>query len=161
MSYSYNPTPAESSLLAQIAQRESSGNYSAINPASGTAGAYQFANSTWAMAAANTGVGTQYASAADAPAWMQDTNALWLLRYVGPNSTESWYASGVAKGQPYSYPSNGGPIIDLSGDAATAPTSNILDQLQTAGFPNIDLTTPSGLAVAAGIVGLVILVMYR
>jgi hypothetical protein len=36
MSYTFNPTPAEANLLAQIPQRESGGNYGAQNPAPGS-----------------------------------------------------------------------------------------------------------------------------
>ena len=148
MSYSFNPTPAESALLAQIAQRESSGNYTAINPSPGStaSGAYQFVNRTWQEAALATGVGDPYA-----PAWQnspaaQDVNALWLLRNSG---TAPWAASG-----PYYYTGGGGALVDLSGDAAAAPTSSILDQLQAASLlpAGLDLSTPGGMWLAVGLI---------
>ena len=35
----------------------------------------------------------QYASAVAAPAWTEDTNALWLFRYAEPNASISWAVS--------------------------------------------------------------------
>lgn len=152
----FNPTPAEASILAQVAQRESGNNYQAQNPSTTASGAYQFINSTWQMAAAATGVGTQYATAADAPASVQDINALWLLRYAGgnPNASVAWAASG-----PYTLPTgNGGsssPLVDLSGTAASVSTSDILSSLGlTNAFTQmgIDPSSPqAGLAIALGI----------
>lgn len=164
MAYGFNPTPAETSLLTQIAANESGGNYTATNPGSTASGAYQFINSTWQMAAQATGVGTQYASAAAAPAWMQDTNALWLLRAYGPNSTISWAASGPYYSvSPSSIPTGGGaaPLVDVSGAAAATPTADILNQMETsvAGVFGVDPTT--GGLILAGLVGLAVLVLAR
>ena len=127
MAFTYNPTASEVSLLAQIAHNESGGNYAAMNPASTASGAYQFIDATWQWVAQQTGVGTQYASAADAPASVQDTNALWLLRNYGANASISWAASAPAGG----YSAAVSPIVDLSGAAAGTPTGDILNQLDT------------------------------
>lgn len=155
MAFSFNPTGAESTTLAQIAQRESGGNYTAtISPANCAAmgytvctasGAYMFTDSTWQSVAAQTGVGTQYATAADAPAWMQDTNALWLLQKYGPNASQSWAATGPydTSGLNMIPGSSTQPLIDLSGSAATTSSSDILSSLDaSAASVGIDLTNP-------------------
>jgi hypothetical protein len=95
--YVFNPTKTELALLAMIRWRESGGNYGRApkNPPYATAaGAYQFVVGTWKQAVAATGVGGEYASAHQAPAVIQDTNALWLLREFGANSRHAWAASG-------------------------------------------------------------------
>lgn len=95
--YAFNPTMTERALLAMIRWRESGGNYGRApkNPPYATAaGAYQFVVGTWKQVAAATGVGAGYASAYQAPTAIQDTNALWLLREYGANSSHSWAASG-------------------------------------------------------------------
>lgn len=156
----FNPTEAEANLLKQVVQRESSGNYQAIasicNPTCAT-GAYQFKDSTWQWVAQQTGVGTQYSSAADAPTSDQDVNALWLLRYAGgnPNASIAWGASG-----PYASTSGSGPLVDLSGSSAATPTSSILDQLQSSmSSAGIDLNSPTTdvlLAVGLGVAGVIL-----
>jgi hypothetical protein len=161
----FNPTPAESSVLAQIQQHESGGDYTAVNPKSGASGAYQFLDSTWRQVAQKTGVGTQYASAADAPPSVQDTNALWLLQNYGPNSTTSW---GGPEGPPGGYPnpystaaipgSSTQPIVDLSGDAASTSSADILSSLQSS-MASIDLTNPitDAMLLAAGAVAVALM----
>lgn len=58
--------------LQQIAQTESSGDPTAVNPASGASGLYGFLNSTWQSMALKAGVDiTQYPTAASAPASVQ------------------------------------------------------------------------------------------
>jgi Transglycosylase-like domain len=172
MSYTYNPTPGEAALLAQIAQRESGGNYSALYVGSANshaAGAYQFQPGTWQEVAQATGVGMQYASAADAPAWMQDTNALYLLRQYGPNSTASWGASGpydtsVLDSTSPVIASATQPIVDLSGAASTASSSDILSSLNTAGvdLSSVGLSSPvTNVVIAAGAAALLWMVMGR
>lgn len=162
MSYTYNPTPAEASVLALIQQHESGGNYTAQNPTSTASGAYQFVNTTWQQVAQQTGAGTQYASAAQAPPAVQDANALWLLRNYGPNSTTSW---GGDQGPPGGYPdpystaaipgSSTQPMVDLSGPAAATPTADILSSLQSA---SVDLTDPTtDLVLLAGAAAVVFL----
>lgn len=90
---SFNPSPGEKSLLWLIRQHESSQNYQATNPNSSAQGAYQFILATWQMIMQLLGI-TGFASANAAPAAVQDLAALELLRMVGPNSSESWQASG-------------------------------------------------------------------
>jgi hypothetical protein len=93
--YAYNPTPAETALLWLIGERESSWNPTATNPDSSATGLFQFILGTWQSFATLAGVDiTQYPTAASAPAAVQQTVALLLLRLVGPNSSESWQASG-------------------------------------------------------------------
>lgn len=61
-------------FLACVRQRESRGNYQAVNPSSGAAGAYQFLDSTWvgSGAAARTGTSSaRYASPAQQDAEAQ------------------------------------------------------------------------------------------
>jgi hypothetical protein len=153
--YQFNPTPAQAGVLAQIAQRESSGNYQAYNPSSQASGAYQFKPDTWALATQNTGV-PYYATAGAAPDWVQDTNALWLLRQYGPNATISWAASA---------PPGGYPLVDLTGDAAAMPTADILSQIggsitDTMSSWGLDPSTPAGgLAIALGLAAGGLLVM--
>lgn len=153
MAYPFNPTSGEAGLLAQIAQRESSGNYGATNPASSASGAYQFIDATWQWVSRQTGVGTQYASAADAPPSVQDANALWLLRKYGPDASISWAASGPylqAAPEPY-YGTAAQPLVDVAGDGAGVSTGAILGQVESA--LGIDETTgmPSAGAIVLGV----------
>lgn len=93
--YVYNPVPAEIALLNLIVSRESGGNPTAQNPGSSASGLPQFILGTWQTFGAWAGVNlTQYPTAKSAPAAVQLAVALLLLREVGPNSTESWAASG-------------------------------------------------------------------
>lgn len=93
--YNYNPIPAEIALLNLIVSRESSGNPTAQNPGSSASGLPQFILGTWQSWALRCGVDiTQYPTAKSAPPAIQLAVALALLREVGPNSTESWAASG-------------------------------------------------------------------
>lgn len=91
----FNPTPQETALLNEIKQRESSGgNYTAVNPDSSASGAYQFLDKTWHDTTNLTGV-PKYARAKDAPRWVQDVNALALLRNGGGDPDKAgWAASG-------------------------------------------------------------------
>lgn len=93
--YAYNPVPAEVALLNLIMGRESGGNPTAKNPNSSASGLFQFILSTWqsfgSLAEVNL---SQYPTMASAPVAVQQAVALLLLREVGPNSTESWAASG-------------------------------------------------------------------
>lgn len=154
MGYTFNPTPAEASILQQVASRESSGNYLAQNPKTSASGAYQFVNDTWQMASAATGV-PYYPTAASAPASVQDINALWLLRYAGgdPNASVAWAASG-----PYDTSSGtaSGALVDVSGSAASTSTADLMSQINASALSmGIDLTSPTtdivvALAVAVG-----------
>jgi hypothetical protein len=91
------PSQAEAGQLAEIRRRESTGNYGALNiPLPGqrpstASGAYQMIDATWKEMAHATGIGEQYEHARDAPKWMQDANALFLLRQRG---TKPWASTG-------------------------------------------------------------------
>lgn len=166
----YNPTPQEQSLLNQIKANESGGNYGVtISPQTcqllngpgavcTASGAYQFINATWNATAAATGVGTNCPTAASCDPASQDINALYLLRTQG---TTPW--GGAAKYGSVSDPSTGDPLVDVSGDAASTPTSSIMDSLTTqAASVGIDLTDPTtGFIVAAAAIAAVFLVGRR
>lgn len=93
--YPYNPSPAETALLWLIGHRESGWNPIAANPASSARGIFQFILSTWQSFGSLAGVDlTAYPTADKAPVAIQQAVALLLLREVGPNSSESWMASG-------------------------------------------------------------------
>ena len=62
-------------ILANIRNRESSGNYQAKASGSSASGAYQFIDSTWQAQAKAAGIGTEYAHAGDAPPEVQDAVA--------------------------------------------------------------------------------------
>ena len=68
------------SHLQQIAQRESGGDITAINPSSGAAGKYQFLQSTWDSVAPSEYVGQ---SPASAPESVQDAAAVELYNTAG------------------------------------------------------------------------------
>ena len=108
MTYGYDPNAAEIAVLGLIRQRESGNRYDALagggratdltrfpvwrgvvidDELTHSAGAYMFEPGTYAWVSAQTKV-------KDFHPFSQDINALWLLRQVGPNSTESWAASG-------------------------------------------------------------------
>jgi methyl-accepting chemotaxis protein len=67
-------------ILKTIRSRESGGNYSIHSKSSSASGAYQFTDSTWRSMTKKFGIGSQYGSAADAPAEIQDKVA---AAYVG------------------------------------------------------------------------------
>jgi len=93
--YDYNPSPAETALLWLIIQRESKWNPIAKNPNSSATGLLQFIQTTWQTFGGLAGVDlNQYPRASTAPSLVQQAVGLLLLREVGPNSTESWAASG-------------------------------------------------------------------
>jgi hypothetical protein len=93
--YSYNPSPAETALLWLIGDHESKWNPTAANSTSSARGIFQFILSTWQTFGALAGVDlTAYPTADRAPIAVQQAVALLLLREVGPNSSESWQASG-------------------------------------------------------------------
>lgn len=93
--YAYNPSPAETALLWLIGHRESNWTPTAANPNSSARGVFQFILGTWQSFGALAGVDlAQYPSADKAPVSVQEAVALLLLREVGPNSSESWQASG-------------------------------------------------------------------
>jgi hypothetical protein len=73
-------------ILERIKRCESGGNYRAVNPSSGAAGAYQFMFTTWHALPESRG----YRTAANAPAWIQDAAA---RRVYGMYGTRPWAAS--------------------------------------------------------------------
>lgn len=93
--YAYNASPAEEAALWLIGNRESGWNPMAANPNSSARGIFQFILSTWQSFGSLAGVDlTAYPTADKAPVAVQQAVALLLLREVGPNSSESWQASG-------------------------------------------------------------------
>ncbi|MGA8495924.1 MAG: hypothetical protein WB764_10610 [Xanthobacteraceae bacterium] len=94
-------SPAQVGVLSQIRQRESGGNYQAVNKndAAGNPapqaqwhyGAWQFGDPTWRTASAAIGAAGQFAHASDAPRNIQDQAAAWLYLNKG---TAPWAASG-------------------------------------------------------------------
>lgn len=100
----FDPSPGELRCLAMIMQRESAGRYDVLCGGasfrgytgfpewegfggSHAAGAYQLEPGTWRW------IQRQLQLPDFSPA-SQNIAALWLLRDCGPNSTESWAASG-------------------------------------------------------------------
>lgn len=80
-----------SSVLGQIRANESGGNYTAQNPNSTASGGYQFINSTWQNLTSQSGIGTQYATAKDAPPNIQDAVAAYALtKNPNANSCSLW-----------------------------------------------------------------------
>jgi hypothetical protein len=91
---------ALSSVLAQIRANESSNNYNLTPqqnyayPASHASGAYQFQPGTWQQYTQQSGIGTQYAEAYQAPPNVQDAVASYaVLNGPGVNSKALWGAS--------------------------------------------------------------------
>jgi resuscitation-promoting factor RpfA len=79
------------SVLAQIKQNESQGNYTAQNPNSTASGAYQFVNGTWQSLTKQSGIGTQYTTAGSAPPGVQDAIASYaLMQNPNANSCSLW-----------------------------------------------------------------------
>ena len=115
--------PQEQQFLNEARSRESQGNYGAVNPKSGTTGAFQFKDQTWKEATQATGIGTEFAHAKDAPPEVQDANALWLYRNRG---TAPWTASGP-------YPATSAPNVKLA--SAGAPPQTPMQQ-PVPGFPS-------------------------
>ena len=89
---------APSTDLGAIKQCESGGNYQAVNASSGASGAYQFLASTWQSMGATT---AGYATAADAPAAVQDKAAAELMARSGASQ---WECSGMIASGSYSAP---------------------------------------------------------
>lgn len=75
-------TTSVNSHLQAIKQRESEGDYKAVNPSSGASGAYQILDSTWSAYAPSEYQGM---SAADAPKSVQDEVAQKIYDKAGPS----------------------------------------------------------------------------
>ncbi|TJY14793.1 transglycosylase family protein [Staphylococcus chromogenes] len=73
------------SHLQSIRDRESGGDYSAVNPSSGAAGAYQFLPSTWDAVAQQVDPSYVGVNPAQAPAAVQDKFAQHLYDTEGPS----------------------------------------------------------------------------
>jgi hypothetical protein len=132
---------ALSSVLASIRARESQGNYNLTPqqnynyPASHASGAYQFQPATWQQYTQQSGIGTQYAEAYQAPPNVQDAVASYaVMNGPGVNSSALWGASAPAGGYapvtsvdvtPQSYLADGqvaqGPNVQ-EGTGTAAPT---------------------------------------
>lgn len=89
-------------ILETIKKRESGGNYQAQAAGSTASGAYQFINSTWQAATKKAGIGTEYASAKEAPKEVQDTVAKSMvqdiLRQAGGDVSKvplAWYTGNI------------------------------------------------------------------
>ncbi|WP_223841290.1 LysM peptidoglycan-binding domain-containing protein [Kocuria sp. cx-116] len=89
---------APSTDLGAIKQCESGGDYQAVNASSGASGAYQFLTSTWQSMGATT---AGYATAADAPAAVQDKAAAELMARSGASQ---WECSSMIASGSYSAP---------------------------------------------------------
>lgn len=74
--------PEIDKILATIRQRESGNNYQAQAKGSTASGAYQFINSTWKGLTKQYGIGTEYASAKDAPPEIQDAVASAYIKDI-------------------------------------------------------------------------------
>lgn len=117
--------------LSAIAQTESSGNPTAVNPTSGASGLYGFLNSTWQSIAPQAGVDTsQYPTAASAPASVQTSVAA-----ITPVS--NWTCTGCN--------SLASSIAATAGNTSSSPTttdfSNFTAPLTTPDFFSVS-TTP-------------------
>ncbi|HPU37995.1 MAG TPA: transglycosylase family protein [Microthrixaceae bacterium] len=77
-------------FLSCVRAHESKGNYAVQNPRSTASGAYQFLDSTWRNVSASAGHGG-YARASQAPWWVQDAVALWLVNSGGRSA---WNGTG-------------------------------------------------------------------
>ena len=77
-------------FLSCVRAHESKGDYTAQNPRSSASGAYQFLDSTWRNVSVSSGHGG-YARASQAPWWVQDAVALWLVNSGGRSA---WNGTG-------------------------------------------------------------------
>lgn len=104
-------------VLAKIRYCESGNNYQAQNPSSSASGAYQFLTSTWQSLSAAKG----YATAAQAPAAVQDAAALELYNQAG---TAPWAASQACWSALGAVPSTGSTSTSSSTSSTTSTTSS-------------------------------------
>lgn len=117
---------ALASILGAIRQRESGGNYGLTPeqnyafPNSHASGAYQIQPGTWREWTQQSGIGTEYSQAYQAPPAVQDQVAGWAVQKYGPNETSTWAASAPSGGYPTLGP---GDNTDLGGSSGGAGAS--------------------------------------
>lgn len=134
------------SVLLKIRYCESGNNYQAQNPGSSASGAYQFLTSTWRSLSASAG----YATAASAPASVQDAAALELYNQAG---TSPWAASQSCWGSLASVPttttgtsgssSTGSSSTSTSSTASTGSSSSTVSTSRSTTRPVASTTTAS------------------
>jgi muramidase (phage lysozyme) len=71
-------------------ESDTAGGYRAENPSSTASGAYQFLDSTWRNVSVRSG-NPGYARASQAPWWVQDDVALWVINHGGKSA---WRGTG-------------------------------------------------------------------
>ena len=103
-------------VLQKIRYCESGNDYTAQNSSSSASGAYQFLTSTWQSLSASAG----YATAASAPASVQDAAALELYNEAG---TSPWAASQSCWGSLTSVPSSTTTSSSSSTSSSTSSSS--------------------------------------
>ena len=74
---------SDEAFLRCVVKRESGGNPRAQNPYSSASGLFQFIDATWRAYSRESGIGTQYARAKDAPAAVQWELARWVVKHKG------------------------------------------------------------------------------
>lgn len=148
------------SLSELVKNYESGGDYTAKNPSSSASGAYQFTTSTW-QSYAGPQISSQYPTAADAPAAIQDSV---FATAVAKNGLNDWTCPGCNPGLVAHLASNPGdanlplfgggqlqtgnqasPYIDVGGNPITGPsyyTGTDANGLPAASTNPSDLTNP-------------------
>ena len=139
-------------------------------------GYYQITNQNWNNVAPLLGIDTSvYPNAMSAPQSVQAQVASYLLTQTpagisnwsnyNPQLASALAAAGMQTSGTVSDLSvaPGGPLVDLSGAAATTPTASILNQLDTSvgNALGVDPATAGGLLLAAGIAAAWVLLSGR
>jgi hypothetical protein len=126
-------------ILSTIRQRESGNDYTAKAKGSSASGAYQFIDSTWQNLTKKFGIGTEYSTARDAPAPVQDQVAAAyvkdILERAGGDVSKvplEWYTGNIqGKMSPAAIAANNGLTAGqyqanwMKDFAKTSPTSGI------------------------------------